>query len=217
ACKFTPLKADTLKGVYIYFNQTLNEASRKYFYLTIWNDDNGIPGDTIFQKIGVKPYYSDEVNGFLYYSLDTCLYVDTTFYIGWIKTTDDMLNCGYDLNNDAGSKVFYNVSGEWQASAYIGSMMVRPVFGYANSRAVFKPEIVKSDFDVYPNPTSDYVKIISEIPPNFVQIYDATGRLVRQFNSRESIFVGDLEQGTYFIRPVSEISNFKTKKLLILK
>ncbi|MDD2387098.1 MAG: T9SS type A sorting domain-containing protein [Bacteroidales bacterium] len=217
ACKFTPLKADILKGVYIYFNQTLNEANRKYFYLTIWSDNDGIPGDTIFQKIGVKPYYSDQTNGFLYYSLDTSIYIDTTFYIGWIKTTDDMLNCGYDLNNDAGSKVFYNVSGEWQASAYNGAMMIRPVFGYAKSRAVYKPEIVKSEYDIYPNPASDYVKILSEIPPKFVAIYDATGRLVRQFNGREDVFVGDLEQGTYFIRPVSEASSFKTKKILILR
>ncbi|MDD2634565.1 MAG: T9SS type A sorting domain-containing protein [Bacteroidales bacterium] len=217
ACKFTPLKADTLKGVYIYFNQTLNEANRKYFFLTIWGDNDGIPGDTIYQKIGVKPFYSDEINGYLYYSLDTSIYIDTTFYIGWVKTTDDMLNCGYDLNNNAGSKVFYNVSGEWQSSAYDGSMMIRPVFGYVKSPAAFKPEIVKSEYQIYPNPASDYVRIMSDIPVEFVQIYDATGRLVRQFDGREEVFVGDLEQGTYFIRPISEISSFKTKKILILR
>lgn len=217
ACQFTPLKADTLKGVYIYFNQTLNEANRKYFFLTIWDDNDGEPGDTIFQKIGVKPYYSDSINGFLYYALDTSIYVDTTFYIGWIKTTDDMLNCGYDLNNDAGSKVFYNVSGIWQQSAYSGSMMIRPVFGFSFDRSANIPQIEKSEFEIYPNPASDFIHLNSEVPIQNVQVFDATGRLIRQSKNMSEIFVGDLEQGTYFIRPISEISTFKTQKILILR
>jgi hypothetical protein len=215
--QFAPLKADTLKGVYIYFNQVLNEANRKYFFLTIWSDDDGIPGDTIFQKIGVKPIYNDNINGYLYYPLDTTIYIDTTFYIGWVKTTDDMLNCGYDLNNDAGSYVFYNVGGEWIQSAYSGSMMIRPAFGYAYDNPAIIPVITKRDFDIYPNPAADYIRIKTEEVFTSVALYDATGRLIRRFNRTEEIYVGDIEQGTYFIRPESDFVMYNTKKILVIR
>jgi hypothetical protein len=128
-----------------------------------------------------------------------------------------MLNCGYDLNNDAGSKVFYNVSGTWQQSAYSGSMMIRPAFGFSFDRSANIQQIEKSEFEVYPNPASDFIHLNSEVPIQNVQVFDATGRLIKQSTNKSEIFVGDLEQGTYFIRPVSEISTFKTQKILILR
>jgi len=218
AVQFTPLKADTIKGVYIYFNQVLNEENRNYFFLTIWDDDNGEPGDTIFQKIGAKPYYADEVNQYLYYSLDTSIYIDTTFYIGWVKTTDDMLNCGYDMNNDSGSHIFYNVGGTWEPHSYNGSMMVRPVFGFVYDEATFKPQVVTNmDFDIYPNPANDYLNISAEEFVLGLSIYDATGRLVKHFDETSRMFIGDLNSGTYFVRPDSEFAVYKTKKLLIIR
>lgn len=218
AVQFTPLKADTLKGVYIYFNQVLNEENRKYFFLTIWDNDNGQPGDTLFQKIGAKPYYADEVNKFLYYSLDTSIYIDTTFYIGWIKTTDDMLNCGYDTNNDSGEHIFYNVGGTWEPHSYNGSMMVRPVFDFVFDEPAFKPQIFSNlDFDIYPNPANDYLNISAEEFVASVSIYDATGRLVRSYKADSEMYIGDLDTGTYFIRPDSEFALYKTKKLLIIR
>jgi len=216
--QFTPLKADSLKGVYIYFNQVLNEANTDYFFLTVWDDDNGQPGDTLCQRIGAKPHYSDATNKFLYYSLDTTIYVDTTFYIGWIKTTDDMLNCGYDLNNDSGSHIFYNVGGTWETHSYNGSMMVRPVFEYVFDNSASVPEITKKiDFDIYPNPAGEYINISSYDNYSSANIYDAVGRLIISTDNSEQIFIGDLQEGTYFIRLESEFNVFKTKKLLILR
>ncbi len=216
--QFTPLKADSLKGVYIYFNQVLNEENRNYFFLTVWEDNNGIPGDTIVQRIGAKPFYSDEVNKFLYYSLDTTIFIDTTFYIGWTKTTDDMLNCGYDLNNDASSHIFYNVDGTWQSHSYNGAMMIRPVFSYIYDKSAFKPQVLfNKDFDIYPCPANDYLNISTEEFISTVLIYDATGRLIKQFSSVDRLYVGDLDVGTYFVRPICEFAKFKTKKLLIIR
>ncbi len=220
AIGFTPLKPDTLKGVYIYFNQVLNEANRKYFFLTVWKDNNGQPGDTLFQKIGVKPNYSDEINKFLYYSLDTSIYIDDKFYIGWVKTTDDMLNCGYDINNDASSNMFYNVSGTWQPHSYQGTMMIRPVMGenIHEEQLFFKPQIANNiDFKIYPNPASDYLNISCEDYLSEIIIYDTSGRIVKEVGASTKIFIGDLKTGTYFICPQSKFTKLKTQKLLIIR
>ncbi|RLD75411.1 MAG: hypothetical protein DRJ10_15325, partial [Bacteroidetes bacterium] len=56
AYQFNCRKDDTLKAVQMYFNRTLNNASEKYFYLTVWDDNgNGEPGDIIYEKEGVLP------------------------------------------------------------------------------------------------------------------------------------------------------------------
>lgn len=218
AYQFTPAKADTLKGVYIYFNQVLDEANRKYFFLTVWGNDNGFPGDTLVQRVGIRPEYSDEINGYTYYSLDTALYVDTTFYIGWVKTTDDMLNCGLDLNNDAGQHLFYNVTGEWQNSAVVGALMIRPVFGHEPvDLSDIETPVVKSDFDLYPNPATDYLNVSTFDEYHSMHIYDAVGRLVMSSDNSEQVFVGDLQAGTYFVKLESDFNVFKTKKFLILR
>ncbi|NLA24317.1 MAG: hypothetical protein GX879_05050, partial [Bacteroidales bacterium] len=47
ALKFNILKPDTLRGVNMFFNQVLNQANQNYFYLMVWANNNGIPGDTI--------------------------------------------------------------------------------------------------------------------------------------------------------------------------
>ncbi len=218
AYQFTPAKADTLKGVYIYFNQVLDEANIKYFFLTVWDNDNGFPGDTLVQKVGVRPEYSDEINGYIYYSLDTEIYIDTTFYIGWVKTTDDMLNCGLDLNNEAGEHLFYNVTGEWQNSAITGALMIRPVFGHEPEHlSDIEIPVVQSDFDLYPNPVTDYLNISSFDDYHAMHIYDAVGRLVMSSDSSGQVFVGDLQAGAYFVKLESNYNVFKTKKFLILR
>jgi hypothetical protein len=215
AYQFTPITADTLYGVYIYFNQVMNEGNRKYFFLNVWGDNNGIPGDTLFQKIGVIPEYSDEVNEFLYYSLDTALYIDTTFYVGWTKTTDDMLNCGFDLNRVSNQHLFYNVTGEWVNSQIEGALMVRPVFGIKPVQS-FVPEIVANEkFEIYPNPAYDIINISTDSEFDQVQIFDATGKLIISTINEDEINVGSLQNGIYFVKLMSEFNSFKTQKLII--
>jgi len=215
AYQFTPLVADTLYGVYIYFNQVLSEGNRKYFFLNVWADDNGTPGDTIFQKIGVIPEYSDEVNGFLYYPLDTAIYIDTTFYIGWTKTTDDMLNCGFDLNRVSNKHLFLNISGAWQGSQIEGSLMVRPVFGYKPLKSSVPQFTQNMDFEIYPNPAFDFINISALTDYESVEIYDATGKLVLTAFGNSEIDVSSLVNGMYFIKLRSNSDIYKTQKLLI--
>lgn len=218
AYKFEPYMADTLYGVYIYFNRTQNDGNVKYFYLTVWEDNNGIPGDTIVSRLGVRPSFANEINGYVYYPLDTAIYIDGPFYIGWIKTTNDMLNCGLDAENDAHDKIFFNVSGTWQNSIISGALMIRPVFGYE-----VKPEASVAEHQkvthcsIYPNPASTEIYIEGQHDFSGVFIYDNLGRVVMQSGSEKIINVGSLPEGSYFVRPYSEKVVFETVKILIMR
>jgi hypothetical protein len=218
AYKFEPYMTDTLYGVYIYFNRTQNDGNVKYFYLTVWEDNSGIPGDTIVSRLGVRPSFSNELNGYVYYPLDTAVVINGPFYIGWIKTTNDMLNCGLDTENDAHGKIFINVSGTWQNSIISGALMIRPVFGYELRQDADVPvEHIVPQCSIYPNPASSEITIETETDFSGVMIYDNLGRVVMQSGIENVINVSSLPEGAYFVRPYSENKVFETVKILIMR
>lgn len=218
AYQFKPITNGRLYGVYIYFNKVLNEGNKKYFFLNVWEDNGGVPGDTIFQKLGVLPEYSDEINGFVYYPLDTVLNINDVFYIGWTKTTDDMLNCGFDIHNDASQHLFYNVDGTWQNSSIFGALMVRPVFEYEIKKQqsnVLVDNFV--EFQIYPNPANEFINIESFSDNDIVQIYDFTGKLILSSIVKSQIDISALSSGMYVVKLNSNLANYKTQKLLIAR
>lgn len=219
AYRFTPIIADTLKGVYIYFNHVLNNGNQKYFYLTVWNDKNGIPGDTLIRIEGMRPEFNNEINGFIYYSLGQGIYIDTTFYIGWTKTTDDMLNCGFDVNNIANENLFLNITGNWQVSTIPGAIMIRPVFGY-EPKIDYVVNHIKNIFNIFPNPAKNKIFIDNIQDTNDitkVEIYDINGKLLYCDDFKTEINISFLDNGLYFLRLVSVSSNYQVKKLIVSK
>ena len=218
AYRFEPYMTDTLFGVYIYFNRTQGDGNVKYFYLTVWEDNNGIPGDTIVSRLGVRPSFSNEINGYVYYPLDTAVVISGPFYVGWIKTTNDMLNCGLDMENNARNKIFYNVSGTWENSIISGALMIRPVFGYeVRDYASVPATPITETCSIYPNPASTEINIDGSAEFSSVMIYDSLGRLVMQSDSNNVINVSALPEGTYFVKPFSDKKVFETVKILIMR
>ncbi len=202
ALRFETIKPDTLRGVNIFFNKVLDEANIKYFYLMVWGNNNGIPGDTLVEQIGVKPIYTDSLNQFHYYALDTPVFVSGTFYIGWIKTTDDMLNVGFDKNRNASQHLLYNIGGTWESSALQGSIMVRPVFGKDPNPLSIPQSIQSAEYKLYPNPARDLIFIDSKNSSSAeaYQIFDYTGRMWQQGEHHGSINISSLQPGMYFLR-----------------
>ncbi len=220
ALRFNPLTSDTLRGVYMFFNHVLNEENQRYFFLTIWGDNNGVPGDTLYQEIGVLPDYSDDICGFTYYPLDSAIFINNTFYIGWVKTTDHMLNIGFDVNRVSNQHLFFNTTGEWKQSSAQGAVMIRPVFG-KNPYPLVNYNIIaeNTDFEIYPNPANNFINfsLSSQNKPEIIEIYDINGRILIKTPFADNIDVSNLSQGIYFVRPISEIEVFETKRLLIVK
>jgi hypothetical protein len=196
AMLFRTLIPDTLRGVYMYFNRTLNNASQKYFYLTIWSAKNGKPHNIIYKKEGFKPQYHG-INEFHYYSLDTAIFVKDSIFIGWTQTTQDLLNLGFDLNYDYSNKTFYKLSTTWQQLPYKGTLMIRPVFSQEPIIGIENNTYEENIITVFPNPCNEYIFINSD-ETTYYQIFDLTGKILMSGNENK-INISSLSKGLYFI------------------
>jgi len=219
AYQFKLNKADTLRAVEMYFNQTLNNASQQYFYLTVWKDANGYPGDTLYQQMGVKPKYGDSLNKFVRYRIDDRkVLVSGTFYVGCKLTTDDNLNLGFDMNNDEHKKIFYNVGNGWMNSNYAGALMMRPVLGKVLPLVAGIKEITSTanEIKVFPNPsTGENISI--DIPASQNQdiskftthVFNMIGNEVYESPFTKTLNVSNLQNGIYLISVTSSNNNNK--------
>ena len=213
---------DSLRAVQMYFNQSFENASQKYFTITIWNDNDGVPGDVIYSQIGVIPVYNG-LNEFHNYLLDTAKVVPETYYVGWQQTTPDLLNIGFDKSRDVSDKIFYNIYGYWSNTSFSGALMMRPVFSLnALKKGVKDIEIEdeKEIFGIYPNPANNvlHVKLQGESEQSDLQIsiIDINGRTV--FQTKEyvnEINLGKFRNGIYFIKLTNSKQLTDIKKIII--
>lgn len=221
AYRFETLVEGELSSVDMYFNQTYKDASQKYFYLKIWEDDNGSPGNELFSQIGLRPIYEKDLNQFHNYPLldefeePTSIQLPKIFYIGWQQTTDDLLNIGYDIDTDD-ENLFYNVDGQWRESSLKKALMIRPVFGGRAITTISSPKNNLIDnITIYPNPAKNQLKIKSLSPIKQITISDVSGRLlIINQNTDNQINISNLRSGIYFVK-IQTSDKIITKKLLV--
>jgi hypothetical protein len=199
AYRFETLKPDTLRGVQMYFNKVLNDENVQYFYLMVWADNNGIPGDTLVQQIGVRPAHKDSLFQYQYYALDTPVFVSGAFHVGWTKTTNDMLNVGFDLNRDASKHVNINIFGNWQESSLTGALMIRPIL--SESVVLSNQTNIKryDDFELYPNPAKNQFYLNTSVDFDIVKIIHISGKIVNVFEKQDFYNISDLSEGIYMV------------------
>ena len=183
-------------------------------------------GNIVYQKAGVRPVYEDSLNKFHTYLIDSVIVLNGTFYVGWVQTTTDLLNIGFDRNTNANANMFYNVTGTWQNSIIPGSWMIRPVFGdtvIISAGVSPKAEPVRNfNISIYPNPAKD--KIYLAKMPDYnccnlhITIYDMWGRIVYSEKETGFIDVSKLSEGIYMIR-ITDLDNHNTssEKILIAR
>ena len=222
AYRFKMNTEDTLQAIDIYFNKTLNEANAKEFFLVIWKEELTDENIIYYQEY-LYPQFTDGLNKFSRYHLSDEFFTDPQnktldgiFYVGMIQTTDDMLNIGYDMNNDAGKYTFYNADGTWEQSMFNGALMIRPVVGkplpgnspkqQPNYPSLGKLKVVPNpvqgdhlhiEFEKF-NPTVDYSKTVT------VRIYNSTGTIAIETPYKEQINVSSLKPGMYFIHVLQQ-------------
>ncbi|MCF8335307.1 MAG: T9SS type A sorting domain-containing protein [Bacteroidales bacterium] len=229
AFRFRTYAPDTLQAIQIYFNQTLNHASRNSFKLMIWEDDNGKPGEVIYEQQGFKPVYEDSLNQFNNYVLKEKPFLDAGyFFIGYQKFNQEMLNVGFDANNVNNDKMFYNKAGTWLSSQVEGTLMMRPVFGdhieYVGTSAEEepKPRRPEIDFNIYPNPANNQIHIDLEKDNyrNFTySIFDVQGRaVVKDKKLKRTVYLNNLPAGMYLLKLRNRLNrSVEVKKFLIRK
>jgi len=226
--KFTLYKPDTLRAVKLYFNKTLSGTNSQYFYIKVWDDYNGMPGDEIYSEENVLPQFSDEINAFHTYHLkNDSLLLTGTFYIGWEQTTGHNLNLGFDLNNDSRSKIFYNVDGDWTNSKFNGSLMIRPVFGKRLRQVPPTYKLTTAGLNLHPNPPAPNGKVYIRMPDHYnngnpspnlsVGIYNIFGQEVYSSGfPDDGIAVMQFRPGIYLVRVSDRVTGEKfTGKLII--
>jgi len=225
AYQFNTFKKDTLRGVKMFFNRTKDDATQEYFRIGIWNHNESTsgPGELIYTSPPVQPQYEDELNKFITYEInDTILILDDEFYAGWIKTTENILNIGFDRNTVNNDKIFYNLGQEWLNSGFSGSLMIRPIMGKA---LPVDPEVgientPEKSFKVYPNPASTYFSLDLQDVVNpadwTITLYDLQGKTV-YINRADQLQhpISRLPAGIYILR-LDHVGIFKASRKLMI-
>lgn len=189
AYRFDIVGGDSLRAVRMYFNPIANpppaqQPGQGNFLITIWRSLN--PEVIIHQNFSFSsPEYRDHgLNKFVEYPLDSTIWVEGTFYVGWTQTSPANMNLGFDRNRNSANKIFFKTGPSWQATQQQGSLMIRPVFVAAIDPFTGLEEQPASSVGMrlFPNPATDQVWIHHEaLPPGAVaEVHDATGRMVHR-------------------------------------
>jgi len=216
--------ADSLVAINYAFNQSFENAGKKYFMLAIWADDDNLPGTLLYSQEGAFPRYQG-INDFQTITLDTALLVPSTYYIGWIQTSADFLNIGFDRQNDHREDILYNISGTWKTSGFEGSLMIRPVFANRSQKFGMKP--IQSDPDsssgikIFPNPADDLLWVASDpdLAAVRISLINLQGMVVletKETGTMARIPVGALRNGYYLVEVRSASGVLSRQKILIL-
>ena len=199
AMQFTLNRPDTLRAVQIYFPHMLNVVNNIDFYLTVWDDNSGQPGNIIYQE-KEQPVHTSK-HKFQHYYIDSLFQLTGTFYVGWEQITNDLLNIGLDRNNPANDYMFYNIGSGWSYSQFPGSWMIRPILSqYELTLSI--PDII-NEMNIFPNPFIHVTNIVfSKQAERIIQLFDIHGNLLVSMQRTDRVvhlYSGDLASGMYFL------------------
>ena len=213
AVKFELSELDTLRGVQILFNHTLNDANNQYFDIVVWKDNNGKPGDEVYRLTNRKPQWDEQIYRFAYYKFDRRIRLNGVFYIGIVQQGSGLLNVGFDTSVDYSQYNFINVTGAWQPSSKQGAIMMRPVVGAGYYIGV--DENNSTELNIYPIPASSSIHIEGVTDGVSITLYDLTGRKVMQRSFTNEIPVSQLCEGLYFLSITTADGSVVTKKIIV--
>lgn len=205
---FEAYEADTLTGVLMHFVPTVTDVSNYVLLLTVWDDDNGVPGNILYQDDFFLPHYPEyggSKNEFKYYEFVNPAYpsvisVPEKFYVGWEQIESQSLNIGFDENIDRASNIKYNVSGNWVTSSLTGSLMMRPVFSTNINYTLRDEEFFKeTSILIYPNPAINEFRLDGLPDYSEISLFDMSGRQVYFGQNENVINVDFLENGIYIV------------------
>lgn len=222
---------DTLIGVRIYFNATLEEANEKPFKIAVWRDDDlGKPGEMIYIEDDTSmPYYEGE-NKFVDFMLDDDLEVrPTNLYVGWRQIYKENLNIGWDTSNPQRDNIFVYIPGEdvWRNTDYDdGCLMIRPLF--KSQFALGGLQLPENEFDlvVYPNPivNSQFSIAYSDWRNgDQVEIYNFAGKRIyyQKINVDNIMDILNvdcpLKSGIYIIRIINQNGSISKSRKVVVK
>ena len=214
AVKFELNEPDTLRGIQILFNHTLNDANNQYFDIVVWKDNNGKPGDEVYRLANRKPIWEEQIYKFAYYKFDQRIRLTGVFYVGIVQQGSGLLNIGFDASKDNSQYNFINVTGSWQQSSKHGAIMLRPVVGAGYYIGI---DEAHDGIAIHPNPASTVLHITGISDAVSIAIYDLTGRQVMQLPFADEIDVSQLHNGLYLMGISTQGGCVITQKFMVRK
>ncbi len=223
ALRYDVLKTDSIWALEIYTMPFGYDYEGTPITVTIWEDENGQPGDVISQKLrniefGVQTYQEAII-----YQFDSAIYVPSgSIFVGYQQSNqEDGIRVGIDFNTEGNEgNLFYN-EGLWQASSMPGSVMIRPMF----TSNGYEDLVTKADFidfsdqvKVYPNPARNVLNINTDQEGMLIgRVYDISGRMLDsfQFRGRAQRSVSSFENGVYLLIIDDELGNRGVKKWIV--
>lgn len=208
AVRFRAYVPDTLYSVNIRFNDSFQNRNNTLFTLTVWDDNDGQPGNIIAEVEDCEVKQATSINGFTNYTLSEPLTVDGTFYVGWKQQNETFLNAGFDVNTPHNGRQLFWINGEWTESQVNGIVMVRPITEEAVITSISNVNNDRKEFkkfdtiDFYPNPAKDYIRIDTDrfnVESDIISIFDITGRALSRKTLSEVIDISYLKTGVYII------------------
>ncbi len=218
ALRITGLKDDTLRAISMYFNRyyNFNTSDEAEFSLCVWTDNEGIPGELIYQGDVQKPKYASNTNQFSVFKLDEAVFVEDTFFIGWNNENDLTYSLAYDWNSDNINRVYYKISGEWLVLP-LGNPMMRAHLG-DDFTVISVPENPnKIAYKIFPNPSNGTVYIQTETHQEIVvSVFNLVGQNVfcSGVESNNAIDLSQLPKGVYLMQ-IQSGQTFSTQKLIL--
>ncbi len=170
-------------------NFPLTQQAGQPIQLFVRNELDNDPESVLYQN-SYSVLRSEGIGDMRSYELDTPIYVQDTFFIGFIQATNEFLAVGLDKHNDSGSEMFYNVSGQWQPNEFVeGSFLMRPRFDKEIARNFPNQggEAI-ADINIFPNPSTGRFYIPGEVKQ--VQVFD-------NYGNRQPFFLDDRQRGIW--------------------
>ena len=228
AVQFSPPNGveDTIKSILIHFSPSVNDASTDPFFIQVWDDLGGEPGNLIYTTddaslpITFVPEYNLGVNGFYEYYLPEPVAISGNFYVGWKQSSANKLNIGFDKNINHQDKIFYNLGSGWINTGFEGSTMLRPVFVSKMDPIFASDESIDffPDSKIYPNPANHYFNIDLTKERGSYSIYDLNGRLMdsKLFDGSATVNVSNWSSGIYLVN-IEFVNGFISREKIVIQ
>lgn len=231
AVQFQVVEADSIRGVYMYFNRVAGGANEEQFFdLKIWRD-NGfgkLPSDKIEDEIELAndlnpKWEEDDIYKFVRYDFENPVYlIPGLYYIGWVKSSTGALNVGFDTYIDNKDRNFVRVNNIWGKSNFEGSIMIRPIVSMNPVVGIQEPHQALAQTEIYPNPVAHKLNIRLSDPVQMrshqvdIRISNLMGQAVIRTPYQEVIDVSSLEKGMYIITFIDNGNNTSCSKKLMV-
>ncbi|GAB3315714.1 hypothetical protein GCM10027299_05040 [Larkinella ripae] len=221
AIRFLLNKPDRVSALRVSFAPVKTNLSGQPAVFSLYADDRGKPGRTLYQKAALIGYASAR-NGFVDIPFDYGVAVTDTFYVGWTQVSEDYITAiGFDKNSPFGNQVFQGSGTSWDPVNPGGVPMIRPIIGGGTDAPITGVEeepSLDTQLLVFPNPNAG--RLIWQNPAiRQIEIVDLNGRVlvnVRPATGQNQLDVSQLANGFYLAR-LSDGKKTVVQKLLIRK